>query len=180
MYAQGSFSMAVFMAEALLMKHLLQQGLIHCLITFSLSFWWVILTVPENKACPASSANLSELRHTLPLGPHHTWCMETVKWVLLMKMRKGTFSVAGMEREWRQAWWRTKGVTGCTIFLLCFTELLSFFSFYLFSCHDLALQHGEKGILEELAWSLLQHSSSSPCATSSTHASRNQVVLAPG
>jgi len=43
MHAQGSFSMALFMAEAL------QQGLIYSLITFSLSFWWVILTVPEKK-----------------------------------------------------------------------------------------------------------------------------------
>ena len=111
---------------------------------YSLSFWWVIVTVPENKACPASSANLSELRHTLSLSPHHPWCMETVKWVLLMKMRKMTCSVTGADREWRQAWWRTKGVTGHTIFPLCFTELLSFFSFYLFSCHDLAATWGKR------------------------------------
>lgn len=111
---------------------------------FSLSFWWVILTVPENKACPVSSANLSELRYTESLGSCHPWCVETVKWVLQMKMRKVTCPVTGAEREWRQAWCRTKGVTGCTIFLSVLQNYSLSSLFYLFSCHDLAAMWGKR------------------------------------
>lgn len=146
---------------------------------FSLSFWWVILTVPENKACPVSSANLSELRYTESLGSCHPWCVETVKWVLQMKMRKVTCPATGAKREWRQAWCRTKGVTGCTIFLSVLQNY-SLSSLFTFSHVMTLLQCGEKGILEEVAWSLLRCSSSSPSAASSTQASRNKVVLAPG
>lgn len=139
--AQGSF-----MAEALLMKHLFAARTV---MQFNYFFFGLLMDIncslekkkkkvcPASFACPAFSADLSGLRHTVSLSPHHPSCMDLVTWVLLIKMRKVSCSVTGVEREWRLVRWR-RGVTCCTIFPPRFTELLSSFSLYFSSCLDLA------------------------------------------
>lgn len=147
--ARGSF-----MAEALLMKHLFAARTVmqfnyflFVLLMDNINCSWKKKrkkkkVCPASSACPAFSADLSGLRHTLSLGPCHPRYMEMVTCVLLIKMRKVSCSVTGVEREWRLLRWRRRGVTCCTIFPPRFTELLSSFSLYLSSCHDLAAKWG--------------------------------------